>query len=49
MFFRPSFSTGSPISTCKLLRFLYGLKQPPQNWFAKLWDSLLFRVSLIQS
>nr|KYP63253.1 Retrovirus-related Pol polyprotein from transposon TNT 1-94 [Cajanus cajan] len=41
MHFPPGFSTSSPGSACKLNRSLYGLKQSPINWFAKLHDSLL--------
>nr|KYP41296.1 Retrovirus-related Pol polyprotein from transposon TNT 1-94 [Cajanus cajan] len=41
MHFPLGFSVGSPGSACKLQRSLYGLKQSPRNWFAKLRDSLL--------
>ncbi|XP_061348672.1 uncharacterized mitochondrial protein AtMg00810-like [Gastrolobium bilobum] len=41
MRFPPGFSNGKPGHACKLLRSLYGLKQSPRNWFAKLRTSLL--------
>ncbi|KAL2940785.1 Retrovirus-related Pol polyprotein from transposon TNT 1-94 [Bienertia sinuspersici] len=36
----PGFSTSSPNHVCRLRKSLYGLRQSPRNWFAKLSSAL---------
>ena len=48
MRFPPGFSTSHPNKVCRLQKSLYGLRQSPRNWFAKL-TAALRRYGFIQS